>query len=90
MALGATVDPRTYTGETPLHLAVVSGHVEVVRALVDLGAQWDAADQDGENGMDKARKRNKQAVVAYLSEVQAEAPSAAEALPAAFTRPDRP
>ena len=61
------VEARTYYGETALHLAAVSGHVEAVRALVAVGADVQARDQDGQTARDKARKRNKHAVVTYLA-----------------------
>ena len=40
---------------TPLQLAAVSGHVQVVRALVGLGADVHSRDQDGQRALDKAR-----------------------------------
>ena len=72
------MDTRTYYGETPLHLAAVSGHVEVVRALVAMGADVHTCDQDGQRALDKALDRNKHAVAVYLAAVPAEAAVAVE------------
>lgn len=42
MAAGVDVTETTPDGETPLHVAGISGNVEVVRALIDAGAKLDS------------------------------------------------
>lgn len=37
---GAEVDQRSFTGQTPLHLAVLGGHAVLVEVLLDKGADF--------------------------------------------------
>lgn len=56
---------------TPLHYAAWKGHTEVVRALLDLGAQIDACSQDGHYGgtpLHAAAHGNQKEVAALLLE----------------------
>src|SRR5882762_5705519 len=41
---GATVETKTPYGQTPLYLAAMNGHEEVVRLLLDKGASADVQD----------------------------------------------
>ena len=40
-----------YLGGTPLHWSVVYGHVDVIKYLVDHGADVNDKDEDGEYGV---------------------------------------
>ena len=47
--------PEAYEGAPPLALAAAEGHLEVVRALLDAGAEADRGGQDGTALMMKGR-----------------------------------
>lgn len=49
LAAGADPDRADAEGRTPLIAAAYMGHAEIVRALLDAGAQIDHADDDGED-----------------------------------------
>ena len=58
-------------GGTPLHYAAWKGHVEVVRELLDLGAEIDACSRDGHYGgtpLHAAAHGNQKEVAALLLE----------------------
>ena len=44
---GASLDPKSDMGRTPLHLAAMGGHVGVARVLCELGAETEERDADG-------------------------------------------
>ena len=46
-ASGGVVDPRDESGATPLIVAAIQGQVEIIKALLDLGADANAADDQG-------------------------------------------
>ena len=54
-------------GKTALHYASASGHVSVVGALLDRGADATLADQDGNTALSLARAAGKNAVIQLLS-----------------------
>ncbi|KAJ1495352.1 hypothetical protein T484DRAFT_1763096 [Baffinella frigidus] len=45
--MGADLAATDANGRAPLHFAALNGHTEMVRTLVDLGADIEAADSDG-------------------------------------------
>jgi len=55
IADGAPVDWSDYDKRSALHLAVTEGHVEVVRLLLDAGAQFDITDRWDKTPFDDAR-----------------------------------
>ena len=57
---------RVQNGSTPLCVAACYGHLDVVRALLNAGADKTIADNDGKKPIDYARKHNKDAIVALL------------------------
>jgi uncharacterized protein len=69
VGLGPTlVDARTDRGMTPLILASWSGHLEVVRCLLDKGAAMNQQDNLGHTALWWASLRGRPAVVALLLE----------------------
>jgi len=52
------VNARTRTGETPLHLAVLSGETEAVAALLKAGADPNAPDEGGRTPVSIAQNEN--------------------------------
>ena len=48
---GAEINSRTRSGTTPLHTAVLYGHVDVAEYLVEKGADINAKDKYGETPM---------------------------------------
>lgn len=56
LSVGAEVDQRSFTGQTPLHLAVLGAHAALVELLLDKGANfqvfhphWSTADYSPKN-----------------------------------------
>lgn len=47
LQIGLTVEDRDHLGRTPLHMAAYAGAADVVRALLDAGAQADLPDDRG-------------------------------------------
>ena len=57
LANGADVNERTSGGQTPLILAVIFGHTELVRVLVKAGADPELRDNLGLNAVEWAKRR---------------------------------
>ena len=57
LANGADVNQRTSGGQTPLILAVIFGHTELVRVLVKAGADPELRDNLGLNAIEWAKRR---------------------------------
>lgn len=55
-------------GQSPIHLACVNGHVEVVRFLVERGAKMEATSKLGATALHYAAENGRFAVVKYLVE----------------------
>jgi hypothetical protein len=69
---------RTDFGATPLHCAAYEGHTEVVRLLLDLGADTRAEDDNGQTALDIARATESAEVVRILTDhAQGHVPRAA-------------
>jgi hypothetical protein len=62
----ADVNAAAWRGATPLMQAVALGEVEMVRTLLDRGADRSVKSPNGETVLDTARKRNFPAIVAML------------------------
>ncbi|KAH7026489.1 uncharacterized protein B0I36DRAFT_273482 [Microdochium trichocladiopsis] len=65
---GADPNTRDYTGRTPLHLAVTSSTVEIVKCLVDHGARLVARLADGQTALHLAAARGNVEMVKLLLE----------------------
>lgn len=63
---GANPNRRDYTGRTPLHLAVMQGTPEIVKALVDRGARLVARLADGRTALHLAAERGDVEIVKIL------------------------
>ena len=57
LASGADVNQRTSGGQTPLILAVIFGHTELIRVLVKAGADPELRDNLGLNAIEWAKRR---------------------------------
>lgn len=55
-------------GKTPLYLAAEHGHLEIVRILVEAGADPNAGDFSGRTPLDSATENGHQEVARYLAE----------------------
>jgi ankyrin repeat protein/CHAT domain-containing protein len=64
---GADVNQATAEGLTPLHLAAVSGNIEVIRFLVAGGARLDSTDAHGRTPLALAAVSGNAAVVEFLA-----------------------
>jgi ankyrin repeat protein len=58
VAHGATVNLANLTGFTPLHHAAENGSLAAAKALLELGADRNALNNEGETPADVARRRN--------------------------------
>lgn len=63
---GADVNARTWRGGTPLMQAVSAGEADMVRVLLDRGADASVKSMDGTTALDIARKRNAAQILAML------------------------
>jgi ankyrin repeat protein len=71
-ALGMDPNTRYENGTTPLHVAAGRGNVDVIKLLIDSGADVHAKDSDGLNALYKAHKLgNKKAVDVLMRKYRA-------------------
>eukprot|EP01052_Picozoa_sp_SAG31_P021037 SAG31_NODE_1607_length_7760_cov_3.640386_1_plen_793_part_00 len=61
--------PDDFNGSTPLHLAAFYGHTEALHALVDAGADVDAADAKGQTPGHLAAQAGHTAILAALAQL---------------------
>jgi len=64
--IGIDINVRNIDGQTPLMAAAEYGREEIVRFLLDKGADVLASDDYGRNAMDIARKHGKKNIIALL------------------------
>ena len=64
---GATVNTQSNNGTTPLMQAAAAGHVDAVKLLLERGADRNLRDAKGNRAIDRAKKRDRAAVVSLLS-----------------------
>ncbi len=67
---GADINEEYNGGYTPLFWACIRGHVEIVKYLVDKGANTKIKDASGKTPLDRARKGNCKEIIAILSRTQ--------------------
>ena len=65
---GAALDPRGRASETPLLMVARLGHFEVVRELLDAGADATALNHWGESALDIAKEEEQEEVLELLLE----------------------
>jgi hypothetical protein len=65
-AILADVNVQSEKGETPLHLATVNGHLEVVRVLLKHGANTNLRDTEGKTPLHRARSEGHLDIVSFL------------------------
>lgn len=67
---GADVNFKHYDRRTALHLACVEGHIEIVRILLEAGAETDVEDRWGNTPLDEAETGGWKEVVDALEQVR--------------------
>ena len=65
----ANIEDRTNDGDTPLHVAVSEGHWEIVKYLIDEGADREALNGEGDDIYEIARKKGHQTLLQELEKV---------------------
>jgi hypothetical protein len=64
---GADIEARNDRGCRPLHYAAKTGHISVVKVLIDVrNAEINARDDDGKTALSRARNYHKAEIAAYL------------------------
>ncbi len=63
-----SADNGDYDKRTPMHLAAVGGHLEVIKLLVAQGAQINPVDRWGSTPLDEAYDKNHLAIIQFLEE----------------------
>lgn len=66
---GATLSAKTNEGQTPLHLAAMYGHLDLVRWLCDRNVNLNIIDSNEQNAYDLACKYKHVSVANYLAEL---------------------
>lgn len=67
---GADKDPLDKYGKTPLMYAVIKGHVEIVKILMELGADNSIKDKNNKTSADHARLRKNQEIISLVGTVK--------------------
>jgi ankyrin repeat protein/Flp pilus assembly protein TadD len=60
------INSRDDNGQTPLHLAVISGSIEICQYLIDKGAHLNTKDFDGHTPLEKAELNRNQRIISLL------------------------
>jgi len=67
LALGLELEARGPKGRTAVHAAAQAGHVEVLKLLLDAGADPNAQMDSGERPVDLARRKKRSSVLAFYN-----------------------
>jgi len=70
VTVGANDDGLNGGGDTPLHWASFSGHVETATTLLDLDARIHLRNSEGETAMDVARARHRTDIVTVMTQLE--------------------
>jgi ankyrin repeat protein len=70
IAHGADLDEQGTMG-IPLHIAAANGNFEIVRLLVEQGADWSARDSEGQTAADVAARNHHREIARYLRSLEA-------------------
>ena len=68
--------PARYNGQTPLHYAITRNRPDILDLLIEMGADVDAPDGNGQTALEYARLRNDGAAAARLRAADAREPAA--------------
>lgn len=66
---GANINITDAIGQTPLHLALIAGHEEIVKLLINWGAKLDIMDMLNQTPLKLAKKYKMKDVVTQMEEV---------------------
>lgn len=69
IALGVDINKGDYDNRTALHLAAAEGHYDVIKYLIDKGANIDATDRWNMTPLDDAKANNNDSIIALLQKV---------------------
>ena len=69
---GDAIDDTDSFGQTALHWAAKGESAEIVRRLLDAGADTKAKDEDGDTPLDTAKRKGRHALAEVLAQAAAE------------------
>jgi len=70
--MGADLNAKAENDVTPLHIAVISGNIEIAKFLVSMGADASAKTKKGNSPLDIAKEKENAAMIEYLESLNAQ------------------